>query len=201
MAQVKILWLGWPFVLCLYARKCVWSTNLSTFGKFLSGFWAGPWKTQQSCKNILWLHWRLMLRGEVSGSWHACVDTWTGLTSHFLLNFSFNFQYHKEGCFFFLNRWLCEQCGQRHIHLTWTCTRGANGDVFSCPWPALSHLHKIIQVSLLKESWWVFFKIKTIVQPQNEHRAGSGALASGGGAWCNRFRNTGIAWWSKALHQ
>lgn len=185
---------GLTFCFMFICRKCVWSTNLSTFGRFLSGFWSGrPSKAvKTSCDYTnVWL-----LRGEVSGSWHACVDTWTGLTSHFLLNF----QYHKEGCFFFffLNRWLCEQ---RHIHLTWTCTRGANGDVFSCRWPALSHLHKIIQISLLKESWWVFFKIKTIVQPQNEHRAGSGALASGGGAWCNRFRNTGIAWWSKALHQ
>lgn len=106
--------------------------------------------------------------GEVPGSWHACVDTWTSLTSHFLLNFSFNFQ-----CLGFVHRWPWEQWGQQHIRLTWTCIWGPNGEAYSRRWPAGSHLYKIVQVSLLKESWWVFFR--RYGQPQNEQRSGASA--------------------------
>lgn len=141
---------------------------------------------------MLWSHWW----GEVPGSWPACVDTWNSLISHFLLNVSFNFQGHKDGCLgcFGSNLgnntfgWLGHlPVGPTVMSFHVTCfITSVQDHSGSTSKGIMGGLHQ---------------KTQTTAKTQNEHSE-SAAIDSGGSAWCNtRFRNPGCAWWSKALHQ
>lgn len=181
---------------CQMQKMCLVHRFEQLWGIPVSRFWSRPWRTQQSSKNMLWSHWW----GEVPGSWPACVHTWSSLISHFLLNVSFNFQGHKDGCLGSFTGGFGSNLGNNTFG--WLGHLPVDRTVMSFHVTCFITSVQDHSGSASKRNMGgLHQKTQTTAKTQNEHSE-SAALDSGGSAWCNRrFRNPGCAWWSKALHQ